>query len=77
MVYLNGEALEEDYINGDTTTGLVEEMTVPEGQVFVMGDNRPSSVDSRDPSVGLVDEDRIMGKVILRLYPFDQIGSVY
>ena len=77
VVYLNGEALEEDYINGDTTTGLVEEMIVPEGQVFVMGDNRPSSVDSRDPSVGLVDEDRIMGKVILRLYPFDQIGSVY
>lgn len=77
VVFLNGEALSEPYINGDTTTGEVEEMTIPEGKVFVMGDNRPSSIDSRDSSVGLVDEDRIMGKVVLRLYPFDQIGSVY
>ena len=77
LVYLNGKALDEPYINGDVTTKTVEEMVIPEGKIFVMGDNRPSSVDSRDPSVGLVDEDRIMGKVVFRLYPFNEIGSVY
>lgn len=76
VVYLNGEALSEPYINGDTTTGMVEETVIPDGKYFVMGDNRPVSADSRNPSVGLVDEDRIMGKVVLRLFPFRQIGPV-
>ena len=76
VVYLNGEVLNEPYINGEATTGMVEETLIPEGKYFVMGDNRPVSADSRNPSVGLVDEDRIMGKVVLRLFPFDQIGPV-
>ncbi|MBQ9085882.1 MAG: signal peptidase I [Clostridia bacterium] len=51
-------------------------MTVPEGSVFVMGDNRNNSMDSRNPGIGMVDTRRILGKVILRLTPFSRMGSV-
>lgn len=76
VVYLNGKALDEPYIIEDMYKKTVEEMEIPEGMYFVMGDNRPISMDSRDAAVGLVSEDRIMGKVVLRLFPFDQIGPV-
>ena len=51
-------------------------MVVPEGKVFAMGDNREKSLDSRYESVGLVDEKDIMGKVMIRLFPFNKIGIV-
>ena len=50
--------------------------TVPEGCVFVMGDNRNNSMDSRNPTIGMVDTRRILGKVVLRLTPFSRMGSV-
>ena len=53
----------------DWTTGIFK-TTVPEGCVFVMGDNRNNSRDSRDPSVGFVNMDCILGKVVLRFSPF-------
>lgn len=49
---------------------------IPEGKIFVMGDNRNHSADSRGPAVGLVDERRILGKVILRVSPFSKFGKV-
>ena len=73
-VYLNGTLLEEDYINPNDSRTNMEEFTVPEGKLFVMGDNRNNSVDSRDERVGFVDMDRVMGKVVFRLYPFNSIG---
>ena len=50
-------------------------VTVEEGKMFVMGDNRGVSQDSRSPALGQVDESTIVGKVILRIYPFDSIET--
>ncbi len=51
-------------------------ITIPEGKVFVMGDNRNDSFDSRDPGLGMVDEKYIMGKAIFRIYPFESVGGL-
>ena len=66
-VTLNGAVLEEPYISAPTTTGYDVEfpVTVPEGCVFVMGDNRPRSLDGRSTEVGFIDERDILGKVLL------------
>lgn len=73
QVYVNGTMLEEDYIPETYTEGDVNTI-VPENKVFVMGDNRGNSLDSRDEILGLVDFDVIMGKAFVRLFPFNKIG---
>ena len=74
-VYVNGVLLDEDYvyINGYYNQHPIE-YTVPEGEVYVMGDHRNMSSDSR--VFGAIDEDTILGRVILRFYPFDTFGKV-
>lgn len=75
-VYVDGELLDEPYIRNLTLNdegGFTYPVTVGEGQYFVMGDNRQGSRDSRDASVGLVDREDILGKVVLRLYPFSDL----
>lgn len=76
-VFLNGTELQEDYTLEGVTPGQLIDFTVPEGQLFVMGDNRRVSIDSRSEEVGCVDEDDVMGKAFVRLYPFNEIGSIY
>lgn len=66
-VYRNGVALEEDYINGIPYYNLKEEFIVPEGEIFVMGDNRNNSSDSRVFGCFKFDKD-VVGKVILKLF---------
>ncbi|MBQ4371565.1 MAG: signal peptidase I, partial [Firmicutes bacterium] len=76
-VYLNGEAIDEPYTKEGYTGTEMAEITIPEGRIFVMGDNRQNSSDSRSKSVGLVAFDDVVGKVVFRLYPFNKMGSVY
>lgn len=70
-VYVNGEKLSEPYIDEPTTLRYDVEfpLTVPDGEVFVMGDNRGDSLDSRSSKIGCIDERYILGKVMVRLYP--------
>jgi len=77
-VYVDGVALEEDYIKewmfvpsyGDT----INNITVPEGCIFVMGDNRNESADSRYPAIGIVDERCVIGRAVMVLFPFGNFG---
>lgn len=71
-VYVNGEELVEPYINDEVTKGDIDTV-VPENSVFVLGDNREISLDSRYDSVGFIDDSDILGKVFIRLYPFNRI----
>lgn len=75
-VYVDGERLDEPYIAEPTHNQLDFQgpQTVPEGCVFVMGDNRNASSDSRRAQIGMVDERLIVGKVLLRVFPFDSVG---
>jgi len=76
IVYRNGEALTEEYIYGGITPGDMTPFEVDEGYIFVMGDNRPNSLDSRDPSIGEIAVSNILGRVDLRLFPLDEIGLI-
>ena len=70
-VYVNGEALEEDYINvgRSHTSDMTGPVTVPDGYYFVLGDNRGNSVDSRHDRNGLVALNEIKGKMLIRIWP--------
>ena len=78
VVTVNGEVLQEDYIAEPTYLGYDIEFpyTVPEGTVFVMGDNRNASLDSRSSYVGCIDERDILGNVLLCFLPFSEFGVV-
>ena len=74
-VYIDGQMLEEDYLKDGITPGEITDCRVPEGQLFVMGDNRAVSIDSRE--LGCIDADTVMGKAVVRLFPFSEIGGLY
>ena len=66
QVYVNNQKLDEEYVFTQGISGDMEEIQIPAGTIFVMGDNRAASTDSRHESVGLVDEEDLLGKVILK-----------
>ena len=75
VVYVDGEALQEDYVNAPTLRALdfKEAVTVPENCVFVLGDNRNDSLDSRRSTLGCVDKGYIIGRGYMVLLPFRDI----
>ncbi|MGN0477888.1 MAG: signal peptidase I, partial [Hominenteromicrobium sp.] len=77
-VYINGEALDEPYLEekafGDCNIELPYQ--VPESRVFVMGDHRSVSVDSRNTAVGCVAQEQIVGKLVFRLWPLESLGTM-
>lgn len=77
-VYVNGEKLDEPYLQdrafGETDIKLPYQ--VPDKRIFVMGDNRSVSVDSRNTSVGCVAEEQIVGKIVYCVWPFSNFGAI-
>ena len=71
VVYVDGQALEEDYIREPTylDEGLEFPITVPEGCLFLLGDNRNNSMDSRYPDLGPVDVRCVIGKAVVLVFP--------
>ncbi len=78
-VYVDGEPLDEPYIAEPATDpeNFIGPVEVPEGCIFVMGDNRNASTDSRTTEIGMVDERCIMGKVYFTVFPLKNFGSDY
>ena len=81
IVYVDGEAVEEPYINFEAGSYMNGSdysfpLTVEEGKIFVMGDNRNHSTDSRDNRIGQVDTRFVLGRVLVRILPFDSFGTI-
>lgn len=77
-VYVNGEVLNEPYISekalGECNIELPYQ--VPDGKCFVMGDHRATSIDSRNTAVGCISDSMVVGRIVMRVWPFRQIGFV-
>lgn len=79
IVYVDGVALDEPYTNDYTydREDFDEPVTVPENCIFVMGDNRNRSTDSRTEALGCVDTRYLLGKALFRITPFSKFGGIY
>lgn len=77
-VFVNGQALDEPYLSEKSLGECDIELPyqVPDNRIFVMGDHRSVSVDSRSSSVGCIADEYVIGKVIFRIWPFESLGTV-
>lgn len=78
IVYVDGQALDEPYIAEKTylRSDMQFPLTVDEGCIFCMGDNRNRSTDSRNSRIGIIDSRCVLGRVVIRLWPFSDFGKV-
>lgn len=79
-VYVDGVALDEPYIKEAMRMPYfgegINHVTIPEGCIYVMGDNRNNSSDSRDPDIGIVDERSVIGQAVFIVFPIADFGAV-
>lgn len=77
-VYVNGDKLDEPYVSELAlgTCNIEMPYQVPDNRIFVMGDHRSVSIDSRSTTVGCIADEYVIGKVIFRIWPFESIGTV-
>ncbi len=75
ILYINGKTITEHYTNEDFMSDY-DESKVPQDSVFVLGDNRNFSKDSRSSEIGFVKLNLIEGKAVIRLYPFNKMGRI-
>jgi len=75
ILYINDEAIDEYYKNEDFMQDY-DEAVVPQDSIFILGDNRNFSKDSRSSDIGFVKLNLIEGKAVLRLYPFNKMGRI-
>ena len=80
-IIVDGVVIDEPYIEGTTFSGKYGDNeipdVIPEGKVFVLGDNRRVSLDSRYQEIGLIDEENIIGKAQFVVFPFSEFGYLY
>ncbi|MGI5892196.1 MAG: signal peptidase I [Bacillota bacterium] len=76
LIYINGDLYTEPYLTQVYTDGNID-MIIDDDSYFVMGDNRNESHDSRDSSVSTISSEHVLGKAVLRIYPFSEFGSLY
>jgi len=74
LVYINDEQFTEDYIGANTTFGDIE-LVVPKDNLFVLGDNRENSNDSRNPSVGLVNIEDVRNRVLFKVFSIGNLSD--
>ena len=77
QVFVDGRLLYEPFLREPTflNAGMPFPQTVPYGHVFILGDNRNNSRDSRDLTIGMVDERNILGRAVFRVFPFQRAGN--